>query len=190
MCRRGTHIYYVSHIVNHSCDTSAYSTTTRTSRTARCTSFYEASFCPSVLSSSRSTQSTLSPRAPHSYARPYASSPQRAHVNRGDAKLLQHAEDDVCCVESAVIAHQLRQGNGQVFELAARVDVVGHYAQVALLAALCCPAVKAYVYLAHRFRQVCNNAWEHVIVQAHNKAAYVYAGRPQSALSVWIGSSN
>ncbi|KAF1937974.1 hypothetical protein EJ02DRAFT_39035 [Clathrospora elynae] len=61
--RRGTHIYYVSHIVNHSCDTSAYSTTTRTSRTARCTSFYEASFCPSVLSSSRSTQSTLSPRA-------------------------------------------------------------------------------------------------------------------------------
>ncbi|KAF1941592.1 hypothetical protein EJ02DRAFT_454970 [Clathrospora elynae] len=58
-----THIYYVSHIVNHSCDTSAYSTNTRTSRTARCTSFYEASFCPSVLSSSRSTQSTLSPRA-------------------------------------------------------------------------------------------------------------------------------
>ncbi|KAF1940640.1 hypothetical protein EJ02DRAFT_224120 [Clathrospora elynae] len=77
MCRRGTHIYYVSHIVNHSCDTSAYSTTTRTSRTARCTLFYEASFCPSVLSSSRSTQSALSPRAPHSYARPYASSPQR-----------------------------------------------------------------------------------------------------------------
>ncbi|KAF1937908.1 hypothetical protein EJ02DRAFT_39856 [Clathrospora elynae] len=71
------YLYYVSHIVNHSCDTSAYSTTTRTSRTARCTSFYEASFCPSVLSSSRSTQSTLSPRAPHSYARPYASSPQR-----------------------------------------------------------------------------------------------------------------
>ncbi|KAF1946958.1 hypothetical protein EJ02DRAFT_450287 [Clathrospora elynae] len=63
MYRRGTHIYYVSHIVNHSCDTSAYSTNTRTSRTARCTLFYEASFCPSVLSSSRSTQSTLSPRA-------------------------------------------------------------------------------------------------------------------------------
>ncbi|KAF1934630.1 hypothetical protein EJ02DRAFT_461042, partial [Clathrospora elynae] len=63
------HIYYVSHIVNHSCDTSAYSTNTRTSRTARCTSFYEASFCPSVLSSSRSTQSTLSPRNPRSSLR-------------------------------------------------------------------------------------------------------------------------
>ncbi|KAF1937965.1 hypothetical protein EJ02DRAFT_38901 [Clathrospora elynae] len=63
MYRRGTHIYYVSHIVNHSCDTSAYSTTTCTLRTAQCTLFYEASFCPSVLSSSCSTQSTLLPRA-------------------------------------------------------------------------------------------------------------------------------
>ncbi|KAF1939725.1 hypothetical protein EJ02DRAFT_456592, partial [Clathrospora elynae] len=49
------YIYHISYIVNHDCNTSAYSTTTCTSRIARCTLFYEASF--------------LSPRVPRSSLR-------------------------------------------------------------------------------------------------------------------------